>query len=182
MNGSTWALARMNMFLHAKDSARIDWGDTLNNPTLLENGELMKFDVVVANPPFSLDKWGYENADNDEYKRFKRGVPPKAKGDYAFISHMIETTKPLKGRTAVVVPHGVLFRGSSEGRIRQYLIEENLLDAVIGLPANLFSSTGIPVAIYLIAHENQEEKMKNVKMCYLSMLANFFVQAKDKIT
>ncbi|MFY9590239.1 type I restriction-modification system subunit M [Rickettsia endosymbiont of Halotydeus destructor] len=148
-NGSTWALARMNMFLHAKDSARIDWGDTLNNPTLLEGGGLMKFDIVVANPPFSLEKWGHEHAANDEYKRFWRGVPPKNKGDYAFISHMIETTKPLKGRIAVVVPEGVLFRGSSEGLIRRQLIEENLLDTVIGLSVNLFSTTDISVAILI---------------------------------
>lgn len=147
MNGATWALARMNMFLHAKDAAQIEWCDTLNSPALLEGGELMKFDVVVANPPFSLDKWGHENASADPFGRFWRGVPPKTKGDYAFISHMIETAKGGSGRVAVVVPHGVLFRASSEGQIRQRLIEENLLDAVIGLPANLFTSTGIPVAI-----------------------------------
>ncbi|WP_341793413.1 MULTISPECIES: type I restriction-modification system subunit M [unclassified Rickettsia] len=162
MNGSTWALARMNMFLHAKDDAHIDWGDTLNHPTLLDGDKLMKFDVVVANPPFSLDKWGYENASNDEHKRFWRGVPPKTKGDYAFISHMIETTKSRKGRAAIVVPHGVLFRGSSEGLIRQHLIEENLLDAVIGLPANLFSSTGIPVAI-LVFDRSRESGGENEK-------------------
>ena len=147
MNGATWALARMNMFLHAKDAARIEWCDTLNNPALIENDALMKFDVVVANPPFSLDKWGQENAQTDRFNRFWRGIPPKTKGDFAFISHMIETAKRGSGRVAVVVPHGVLFRGSSEGQIRQKLIEENLLDAVIGLPANLFSSTAIPVAI-----------------------------------
>lgn len=150
MNGATWALARMNMFLHAKDAARIEWCDTLNSPALIEHDRLMKFDVVVANPPFSLDKWGHENATTDEYKRFWRGIPPKTKGDYAFISHMIETAKPQAGRVAVVVPHGVLFRASTEGQIRQKLIEENILDAVIGLPANLFTSTGIPVAIVVL--------------------------------
>lgn len=146
-NGATWALARMNMFMHANDSARIDWCDTLNNPTLLEHDRLKKFDIVVANPPFSLDKWGAENAEQDRFGRFWRGVPPKGKGDYAFISHMIETAKRLTGRVAVIVPHGVLFRAGSEGRIRQALIEENLLDAVVGLPGNLFTTTGIPVAI-----------------------------------
>ncbi|TFB56751.1 type I restriction-modification system subunit M [Cryobacterium tagatosivorans] len=146
-NGATWALARMNMFMHANDSARIDWCDTLNNPTLLEHDQLKKFDIVVANPPFSLDKWGAENAEHDRFGRFWRGVPPKGKGDYAFISHMIETAKRLTGRVAVIVPHGVLFRAGSEGRIRQALIEENLLDAVVGLPGNLFTTTGIPVAI-----------------------------------
>lgn len=147
VNGSTWALARMNMFMHGNDSARIDWCDTLNSPSILVNDQLKKFDVVVANPPFSLDKWGAENAASDQFNRFWRGVPPKSKGDYAFISHMIETAKPLSGRVAVIVPHGVLFRGGAEGRIREALIRENLLDAVIGLPANLFTTTGIPVAV-----------------------------------
>lgn len=147
VNGSTWALARMNMFLHRKDGARIEWGDSLNSPALVENDRLMRFNVVVANPPFSLDKWGAENAENDRFTRFWRGAPPKSKADFAFISHMIETALPQEGRVAVVVPHGVLFRGGAEGRIRQKLIEENLLDAVIGLPANLFQTTSIPVAI-----------------------------------
>lgn len=147
VNGATWALARMNMFMHANDAAHIEWCDTLNSPTLVENGRLQQFDVVVANPPFSLDKWGAENAAADTFGRFWRGVPPKSKGDYAFITHMIETAKRLTGRVAVIVPHGVLFRGGAEGRIRQALISENLLDAVIGLPANLFTTTGIPVAI-----------------------------------
>lgn len=149
VNGQTWALARMNMFLHAKDSARIDWCDTLNSPTLVEDDRLMKFDVVVANPPFSLDQWGAENAEGDRFKRFWRGVPPKSKGDYAFLTHMIEIAKRQSGRVAVIVPHGVLFRGGAEAAIRRKLIEENLLDAVIGLPANLFTTTGIPVAILL---------------------------------
>lgn len=147
VNGSTWALARMNMFLHGKDGARIEWGDTLNSPALIEGDRLMKFNIVVANPPFSLDKWGAEHAESDRFNRFWRGVPTKSKGDYGFITHMIETALPQEGRVAVVVPHGVLFRSGAEGRIRQKLIEENLLDAVIGLPANLFPTTSIPVAI-----------------------------------
>ena len=150
VNGSTWALARMNMFLHGKDGARIEWGDTLNSPALVEADRLMRFDVVVANPPFSLDKWGANEAQADRYNRFWRGVPPKSKGDYAFVTHMIETALPQEGRVAVVVPHGVLFRGGAEGRIRRALIEENLLDAVIGLPGNLFPTTSIPVAILVL--------------------------------
>ena len=165
VNGATWALARMNMFLHAKDAARIEWCDTLNSPTLIERDHLMKFDIVVANPPFSLDKWGAENAAADQYNRFWRGVPPKSKGDYAFITHMIEIARRQSGRVAVIVPHGVLFRGGNEGKIRQALIEENLLDAVVGLPANLFTTTGIPVAILVFnrsreqggANENRKE-------------------------
>jgi type I restriction enzyme M protein len=146
-NGSTWALARMNMFLHGKDGARIEWGDTLNSPALIEGDRLMRFNVVVANPPFSLDKWGGKEIEADRYSRFWRGLPPKSKGDYAFITHMIETALPQEGRVAVVVPNGVLFRSGAEGRIRRAVIEENLLDAVIGLPGNLFQTTSIPVAI-----------------------------------
>jgi type I restriction enzyme M protein len=148
-NGSTFALCRMNMFLHGKDSAQIEWGDTLNNPKLIEDDKLKKFDIVVANPPFSLDKWGAEDASADKYNRFHRGVPPKSKGDWAFITHMVETTYEDGGKVGVIVPHGVLFRGAAEGKIRQSLIEENLLEAVIGLPANLFFGTGIPAAILL---------------------------------
>lgn len=147
VNGGTHALAKMNMFLHDIDGAKLEWGDTLNNPKLIEDDKLLAFDVVVANPPFSLDKWGAENAANDKYGRFHRGVPPKSAGDWAFITHMIETARQKAGRVAVVVSHGVLFRSGAEGKIRQKVIEENLLDAVVGLPANLFQSTAIPVAV-----------------------------------
>jgi type I restriction enzyme M protein len=160
-NGSTWALAIMNMFLHGFDNATIRWGDTIRNPKLKEGDALMKFDTVVANPPFSLDKWGKiedkeedkaaksYDPEHDPYSRFWRGIPPKSKGDWAFITHMIETTYEGTGKVGVVVPHGVLFRGSSEGKIRQKTIEENILEAVIGLPANLFFGTGIPAAILI---------------------------------
>lgn len=157
--GSTWALCRMNMFLHGMDNARIEWGDTINNPKLIEKDKLMNFDIVVANPPFSLDKWGAENAAGDPHNRFHRGIPPKSKGDYAFISHMIETANAKTGKVGVVVPHGVLFRGGTEGTIRQCLIEENYLDAVIGLPSNLFFGTGIPAAILIF---NKGKKTKDV--------------------
>jgi type I restriction enzyme M protein len=149
VNRGTWGLARLNMFLHGIDGARIEWGDTLNDPKLGDGASLMKFDVVVANPPFSLDKWGAENAEKDRFGRFWRGVPPKSKGDWAFITHMIEAAKTREGRVAVVVPHGVLFRGSKEGIIRKAVIEENLLDTVVGLPPNLFQTTSIPVAVLL---------------------------------
>jgi len=165
-NGSTWALCRMNMFLHSFDSARIEWCDTLNSPLLVEKDRLMKFNCVVANPPFSLDKWGAENAEKDPYNRFWRGVPPRSKGDWAFISHMVEVALEKEGRVAVVVPHGVLFRGAAEGRIRRKMIEENLLDAVIGLPGNLFPTTNIPVAILVFDRSREKggarEKCKNV--------------------
>lgn len=158
--GSTWALAKMNMFLHAEDNHRIEWGDTLRNPKLLDGEGLLKhFDIVVANPPFSLEKWGHEAAAGDPYKRFRRGVPPRTKADYAFILHMVETMKPGTGRMAVVVPHGVLFRGAAEGKIRQKLIEENLLDVVIGLPEKLFYGTGIPAAILVLRKKKPDDKV-----------------------
>ncbi|MDC5519525.1 type I restriction-modification system subunit M [Acinetobacter baumannii] len=158
--GSTWSLAKMNMFLHGEDNHKIEWGDTIRNPKLLDkNGDLMLFDIVTANPPFSLDKWGYEQAENDKFDRFRRGLPPKTKGDYAFISHMIETLKPVTGRMGVVVPHGVLFRGSSEGKIREKLINENLLDAVIGLPEKLFYGTGIPAAILIFKKQKTDDSV-----------------------
>jgi type I restriction enzyme M protein len=156
VNGSTWVLARMNMFLHKADSARIEWCNTLTAPTLVENDRLMKFDIVVANPPFSLKKWGAENAESDRYNRFWRGVPPKSKGDWAFISHMVEAALEKEGRVSVVVPHGVLFRGAGEGRIRRHMIEENLLDAVVGLPGNLFPTTSIPVAILVFDRSREK--------------------------
>jgi len=149
MNGSTWALCKMNMFLHDVDSAHIEWEDTIRHPQFVEGDALMKFDVVIANPPFSLDKWGQEIAAEDRYDRFFRGIPPKSKGDWAFISHMLATAMEGKGRVGVVVPHGVLFRGGQEGKIRAAVIKENLLDAVIGLPANLFYGTGIPAALMI---------------------------------
>jgi len=149
MNGSTWALCKMNMFLHGIDSARIEWEDTIRHPQLLEGNRLMKFDIVVANPPFSLDKWGQDIAASDQYNRFARGIPPKSKGDWAFISHMLATVIEGKGRVGVVVPHGVLFRGGQEGKIREAVIKENLLDAVVGLPVNLFYGAGIPAALMI---------------------------------
>lgn len=174
-NAQTWALCKMNMFLHNVDDAEIMNGDTLSNPLLLENDRLKKFQVVVANPPFSLDKWdaGFLSeasvdekgkktekllAGMDSFDRFDIGVPPSGKGDYAFMLHMIATMDDANGRMAIVLPHGVLFRGASEGRIRRQLIETyNLLDAVIGLPENLFYGTGIPACI-LIFKKNRKTR------------------------
>ena len=147
VNLGTYGLARLNMALHGIDGARLEWGNTLTDPKLVDGESLLKFDVVVANPPFSLDKWGADDVAKDRWGRFFRGIPPKSKGDWAFITHMVETAKPKEGRVAVVVPHGVLFRGAREGMIRKAMIDENLLDAVVGLPANLFQTTSIPVAI-----------------------------------
>lgn len=157
---STWALAKMNMFLHGQDNHQIAWGDSIRNPKLLDDtGKLRRFDVVVANPPFSLEDWGLEEASKDPFGRFQRGMPPKSRGDYAFILHMIETLKPDTGRMCVIMPHGVLFRGSSEGRIRKHLIKENLLDAVIGLPEKLFYGTSIPVAVLVFNKNKADDKV-----------------------
>ena len=162
VNNQTWALCTMNMFLHNVDDAKIWQGDTLANPQNIKDDKLMKFQCVVANPPFSLDKWdsGFLSAVSgedkkkekmtaslDPYGRFAWGVPPSSKGDYAFVLHMLNCLDEDGGRMAVVLPHGVLFRGASEGKIRKEIIDFNLLDAVIGLPANLFYGTGIPACI-----------------------------------
>lgn len=187
-NGATWALAMMNMFLHNINVSRknIVWGDTLKDPHLtVDSTRLQRFNVVVANPPFSLDKWGAEGAAADRYNRFRRGVPPASKGDYAFISHMIETTflEPTQhGRVGVIVPHGVLFRGGAEGRIRQQLIEENLLDAVIGLPENLFFGTGIPAAILLFRRDRSDSDVLFVDASrdYREGTARNFLREEDR--
>ena len=156
INHDTFALARMNMFLHENDFADIKKGDTLKAPQFIEDDKLMKFDVVVANPPFSQE-WDVMLGKSDQYTRFHRGIAPKSKGDWAFISHMVESVVETDGRVGVVVPLGVLFRGSSEGSIRQSMIEENLLDAVIGLPSKLFFGAGIPAAILLFKKGRERE-------------------------
>ncbi|MCF9046594.1 type I restriction-modification system subunit M [Acinetobacter nectaris] len=155
---SIWSIAKMNMFLHGEDNHRIELGDTIRNPKFLDqNGDLMLFDIVSSTPPFLLEDWGSDTAESDKFDRFHRGIPPKTKCDYAFISHMIETLKPTTGRMGVVVPHGVLFRGSYEGKIRQKLIDENLLDAVISLPEKLFYGTGIPAAILIFKKQKSDD-------------------------
>lgn len=156
-NSQTFALCRMNMYLHEiGDEAKIEWGDTIKEPKFTDKGELRKFDVVVANPPFSLDKWGEEIALNDKYNRFEFGVPPKSKGDLAFLLHMINSMKE-NGITAVVMPHGVLFREAGEGFIREKIIENNLIDTIIGLPPNLFYGTSIPACI-IVLKNNRKNK------------------------
>ena len=147
-NGQTQALAKMNMFLHEINDAVIEWGDTLRNPLHLENERLMKFDKIVSNPPFSLDKWGAEDLKDNTYARFSMGLPPKSKGDYAFISHILASLNE-NGTAGIILPHWVLFRAASEGKIKKQIIENNWLDAVIGLPENLFFGTGIPACILI---------------------------------
>ena len=148
-NLGTWAICKMNMLLHGLASARIEKGDTIRDPKLLEGGTLRVFDRVIANPPFSLDEWGREVAEHDGFGRFRYGLPPKTKGDLAFVQHMIATANKT-GMVGVVMPHGVLFRGSSEGDIRKGMLEEDLVEAIIGLPSNLFYGTGIPAAVLVL--------------------------------
>ena len=131
-NLGTWAICKMNMLLHGLPDVRIEKGDTIRDPKLVDEGELLLYDRVIANPPFSLDEWGREVAGSDGYGRFRFGLPPKTKGDMAFVQHMVAVLNAT-GRLGVVMPHGVLFRGSAEGKIRQGLLQDDLLEAVIGL-------------------------------------------------
>nr|WP_298377972.1 type I restriction-modification system subunit M [uncultured Halomonas sp.] len=158
MNLNTWAICKMNMFLHGVYSADIRKGDTLGDPQHTQGGELMTFDRVIANPPFSLKKWGKEEADADSYGRFPYGTPPKDYGDLAFVQHMIASLN-AEGMMGVVMPHGVLFRGSSEKEIRKGILNDDLLEAVVGLPSHLFYGAGI-AAVLLIINKNKPEDRK----------------------
>ena len=161
MNLNTWAISKMNMFLHGVFNADIRKGDTLGDPQHTRGGELMSFDRVIANPPFSLKKWGKDAADSDPYGRYPYGTPPKDAGDLAFIQHMIASLN-AEGKMGVVVPHGVLFRGSSEKEIRKGILEDDLLEAVIGLPSALFYGTGIPAALLIINKKKPVERKGKV--------------------
>ncbi|MEE9382707.1 MAG: class I SAM-dependent DNA methyltransferase [Nannocystaceae bacterium] len=151
-NLNTWAICKMNMFLHGIDDVFIERGDTLRDPKhLISEGSkaLMTFDRVLANPPFSLKEWGHDDWSlGDKFGRDTFGCPPASYGDLAFVQHMVASLKP-GGMLAVVLPHRVLFRGGSEGKIRQALLQADLIDAVIGLGGNLFYGTGIPACIWI---------------------------------
>lgn len=161
MNLSTWAICKMNMFLHGVLNADIRKGDTIGDPQHTKGGELMSFDRVLANPPFSLSKWGKDKADNDPYGRFPYGTPPKDTGDLAFVQHMIASLN-ADGVMGVVLPHGVLFRGSSEQDIRKGMLEDDLIEAVIGLPEGLFYGTGIPAALLIINKKKSPDRKNKV--------------------
>lgn len=160
-NLGTWSIAKMNLLLHGLPDHRLEKGDTIRQPKLIEDGEIMLFDRVIANPPFSLKEWGREEAEHDSYGRFQYGIPPKSAGDYAFIQHMVASLRS-NGVAGVVMPHGVLFRGGAEGKIRQGLLEADLLEAVVGLPSNLFYGTGIPACILIFNRNKSEERKGNV--------------------
>jgi type I restriction enzyme M protein len=145
---TTAALARMNLFLHDIEDFRIRREDTLRHPRFrIQHGGLEQFDLVIANPPFSLNPWGQEVWADDPFGRSRFGTPPATKGDYAFVEHMLAVMKPGTGRVAVVMPQGVLFRRGDERDIRKNIVEAGLLEAVIGLPPNLFYNTSLPACI-----------------------------------
>ncbi|EGR2426825.1 type I restriction-modification system subunit M [Vibrio cholerae] len=160
MDNATSALARMNMILHDNVTAKIAKGNTLAAPEWKDgNGELKTFDFAVANPPFSNKNWTSGiKADEDEFKRFTWGVPPEKNGDYAFLLHIIKSLKST-GKGAVILPHGVLFRGNAEARIRENLLKQGYIKGIIGLPANLFYGTGIPACIIVIDKESAASRM-----------------------
>jgi type I restriction enzyme M protein len=152
-DNATWALARMNMILHDNEIAVLAKGDTITSPQLTEGGRLTTFDFVVMNPPFSLKSWS--NGLENEYGRFEFGLPPAKNGDYAFLLHALKSLKST-GKAAVILPHGVLFRGGAEGVIRKALLQHGYIKGVIGLPANLFYGTTIPACIVVLDKENAQ--------------------------
>jgi type I restriction enzyme M protein len=170
INLSTWAICKMNMIFHNAKGANIQKGDTIREPKHTESGVLKTFDMVIANPPFSLKNWGKEEAGNDTYNRFNYGIPPESYGDLAFVQHMIASTN-AKGRVGTVIPHGVLFRGSSEGNIRKGFINDDIVEAVIGLPSNIFYGAGIPGAL-LILNKNKPENRKG-KILFIEASSGF---------
>ncbi|WP_346936746.1 type I restriction-modification system subunit M [Clostridium sp.] len=161
INLSTWAICKMNMLFHDATGADIKKGDTIREPKHTNGGVLKTFDVVLANPPFSLKNWGEEEAKGDAYGRFVYGIPPKSYGDLAFVEHMIASLNS-KGRMGTVVPHGVLFRGGAEGKIRTSILKDDLIEAVIGLPQNIFYGTGIPAALLIINKDKAENRKGKV--------------------
>ena len=163
VNLTTSAIARMNLFLHDIEDARIRRGDTLRDPKFLDTaGRLERFDIVIANPPFSLKNWGADVWARDPWDRAACGVPPTSYGDFAWVQHMVASMKPVTGRVGVVMPHGVLFRGGAEGAIRRCLVQHDQLDAVVGLPPNLFYSTSIPAALLIFRAMKPTERRGHV--------------------
>lgn len=161
-NLNTWAICKMNLFLHDIDDAEIKRGDTLLNPQHLVGEEdkakgLQTFDRVLANPPFSLKEWGHKQwSRGDKYGRDKYGCPPPSYGDLAFVQHMVASLKS-DGKLGVVLPHGILFRGGAEGKIREALLKDDMVEAIIGLASNLFYGAGIPACIMIINKSKPKE-------------------------
>ena len=149
-DNATWALSKMNMILHGNEIAEIAKGDTITSPQFTNGNQLTTFDFVVMNPPFSVKSWS--NGLENDYGRFEYGQPPEKNGDYAFLLHALKSLKST-GKGAIILPHGVLFRGNAEGTIRQRLLQHGFIKGVIGLPANLFYGTGIPACIVILDKE-----------------------------
>ncbi|WP_439248340.1 N-6 DNA methylase [Micrococcus luteus] len=162
VNLTTSAIAKMNLYLHGLHDFSIRRGDTFREPRFVAGGRLDQFDVVIANPPFSLQNWGAAQWSNDPWGRAFCGVPPAKNGDFAWIQHMVATMKDDTGRVGVVMPHGVLFRGGKEGAIRQCLLEKDLIEAVLGLPNNLFYSTSIPVCLLILRKSKRADRQGKV--------------------
>ena len=160
-NLTSSSIARMNMFLHGIEDFQIFRGDTLRNPAFFEADGLKTFDCVIANPPFSLDDWGHENWANDPYGRNIAGVPPKSNGDMAWVQHMIKSMNST-GRMTVVLPHGALFRKGAEGKIRKELLEQDMLEAVIGLGSNIFYGTQLAACVLVFRQNKETEKKSKV--------------------
>ncbi len=159
VNLTTSAIARMNLFVHDVEDVTVLRGDTLRDPKFLdERGRLRRFDIVIANPPFSLKNWGHETWARDPWSRAVCGVPPASNGDFAWVQHMVASMDPETGRVGVVMPHGVLFRGGQEGGIRECLLRSGRLDAVVGLAPNLFYSTSIPACLLIFKAERAVER------------------------
>ncbi len=161
-NLTTSGIARINLFLHAVEDFRIERGDTLRQPAFFEGDHLSTFDCVIANPPFSLERWGEDAWANDPYGRNFAGVPPRKSGDFAWVEHMIKSMAVSNGRMAVVLPHGALFRMGVEGKIRRHILEMDALEAVIGLGQNLFYGTGLAACILVMRARKLPKRQKQV--------------------
>ncbi len=161
-NLTTSTIARINLFLHGVEDFHIVRGDTLRDPAFFQDDSLAQFDCVIANPPFSLERWGEDIWANDRFGRNFAGVPPRKYGDYAWVQHMIRSMAPVSGRMAVVLPHGALFRMGVEGKMRRALLEMDLIEAVIGLGPNLFYGTGLAACILVLRQRKAAEHRRRV--------------------
>jgi type I restriction enzyme M protein len=161
-NLTTSAIARMNLFLHGASDFQVVRGDTLRQPAFFSGDSLATFDCVIANPPFSLEKWGEEVWTSDPYGRNFAGMPPAKSGDYAWVQHMIKSMAPSTGRMAVVLPHGALFRMGKEGEIREKILQMDVLEAVIGLAPNLFYGAGLAACILVFRQRKKKDRKKRV--------------------
>lgn len=161
-NLTTAAIARMNLFLHGAEDFAVVRGDTLRTPAFFAGDRISKFDCVIANPPFSLSNWGREEWVSDPYGRNIAGTPPAKSGDWAWVQHMITSMAPKNGRLAVVLPHGALFRGAAEGKIRSAIINMDVIEAVIGLAPNLFYGAGIPACIVIARRGKPVDRKNNI--------------------